>query len=481
MKTVKKIMTLLLIWLLTISNVFAEWFPDEPMVIYGSIKWITWEKISIYNANHELLKEAQISNNKFWTNKTFDLENKIILNKFEWSFIFEINWKSLNILGTNSDCNLFFQKWKVCEYILTNSIEISWEFVNLKQDDITTNIQDLSEWKIFKKNKEDIQDKLIKNIIKNVNSKKEIIIFSQKLNIKKDIKKDVVIVSQNKKESLYISENTKIIENNVIIEKPQIITNKNSIKNKINKNIAWAVKIPTNKKVTFDKDIQVCTEIDTNSISWLSIYYSHDEISWIKDSNTKNLEISNWIICFDVNHLTSFAVSSGPTINNSSSWGSSWGSSWKVIHMDICNNTKGDTSWNYYDKKCTKDWIKSETKESNKKTINIKKINTNNTQSQKNDIIKKINKINPNIKTIKWNNTYNTIILILAKQAEIIFTSNEYKNEAFEKLNQITDLKNKNLSKEEFKKELLVIKRKIKLLIIKEKILKRHNAKKSIR
>jgi hypothetical protein len=52
----------------------------------------------------------------------------------------------------------------------------------------------------------------------------------------------------------------------------------------------------------------VCLNTSLNSVSGLKIYASHDNFSWFYDSSAKNLKIENTQICFDVNHLTSFAV-----------------------------------------------------------------------------------------------------------------------------------------------------------------------------
>jgi hypothetical protein len=69
-----------------------------------------------------------------------------------------------------------------------------------------------------------------------------------------------------------------------------------------------AIEIPTNNQVNFDKFIRICLDTSENSVSGLKIYASHDNNSWFFDSSARNLSIKNSQICFDVNHLTSFAV-----------------------------------------------------------------------------------------------------------------------------------------------------------------------------
>jgi len=69
------------------------------MVIYGSIEGTNIENriLKIYDTNNTLLKSVTISDGKYGTNKTFDLENKISFNQFEGNLIFKIDDTILNI------------------------------------------------------------------------------------------------------------------------------------------------------------------------------------------------------------------------------------------------------------------------------------------------------------------------------------------------------------------------------------------------
>ena len=83
MNTKRNILALLLIWLLTITNASAtSGFPEEPMVIYGNITWnnINAKILKILDSNWSLLKQVDISDYKYWTNKTFEVNNKINLS-----------------------------------------------------------------------------------------------------------------------------------------------------------------------------------------------------------------------------------------------------------------------------------------------------------------------------------------------------------------------------------------------------------------
>jgi len=94
----------------------------------------------------------------------------------------------------------------------------------------------------------------------------------------------------------------------LVIEKPIKISSTLSIQSKINKDVFGAIEIPTNNQANFDKYIRICLDANINSVSGVKIYASHDKNSWFLDSSAKNLIINNGQLCFDVNHLTSFAV-----------------------------------------------------------------------------------------------------------------------------------------------------------------------------
>ena len=128
MNTKRNILALLLIWLLTITNASAtSGFPEEPMVIYGNITWnnINAKILKILDSNWSLLKQVDISDYKYWTNKTFEVNNKINLSPYNWALTFKIdNYELTKIVkGTTSTCesSSVFQAWNICEYNLTFS------------------------------------------------------------------------------------------------------------------------------------------------------------------------------------------------------------------------------------------------------------------------------------------------------------------------------------------------------------------------
>lgn len=354
MKIIKKSFAVLLITLLSISNLFAAGIPDEPMIIYGSVISTTWNKISIYDWNNNLIKEVDIKSWKYWTNKTFDNTSKIRLETFSWELTFKLN----DVVGTvtkwgDSNCSnqALFQKWNICEYNL-NFISVTWDNFsslfkwNIKWDDMvieekykTENINEIFNWKIFEKNRNIVKNNIWENIVRNISDNDNIIVTSNKLEISKKINNKIILINNSKKEALYIPENTEIIQEDVIIEKPVKITNTSNIKNKINKKIIGAVEISTNKRVNFEKDIRICTELTSTQTKAFNIYYSHDNINWILENNAQNIEISNWQICFDVNHLTSFAIwedDDNSSSNNTSSSSSWWNSNQSY---ELANNS----------------------------------------------------------------------------------------------------------------------------------------------
>jgi len=114
MKKIKNIFVVLLLVIFTVSNSNAQWIPDEPMVIYGKISGTNANKLEIFDWNNHKIKEIKIQDNKFWTNKTFDLDKKILLEKFSWNLKFKIDWKLAIIKKTN--CWTTFKKWWICNY-----------------------------------------------------------------------------------------------------------------------------------------------------------------------------------------------------------------------------------------------------------------------------------------------------------------------------------------------------------------------------
>jgi len=461
-----KISAILLIWILSISNIFANgWIPDEPMVIYWSISWNSSNNLKIFDWNNKLLKETIISSGNYWTKKTFS-SDKIRLDNFSGELIFKV-WEEQFTISKwetdNCEDKPIFQKWNICEYNLeiktsedtnnsssstsnstntstnnsntsnstssntsnnSNSTNTSnnntpkYIIWNIKTDNLviseeykTNDINEIFKWRILENKKSIIKSSIWENILKNVWSSDKVIITSNKLEISKKINKKIILLNSTKKEAVYIPEDTEMEQTDVIIEEPVKIENISNIKRKINKKILWAVEIPTNKRINFKKDIRICTELITNNQKALKVYYSHDNVNWTIDNDVKNLEISNWQVCFDVNHLTSFAVWEDEDIVNnktsSSSRSSWWYSKTKDKTYNLVENRK-ETKKNNYESEVVNseeeieivkyveinEPIYKENKTNNKNYNYIEKYNNNINLSEqnKNDIL--INKSN---------------------------------------------------------------------------------------
>ena len=125
MKNTNKIVALLLIWLLSISSAYANWFPEEPMVIYGDITWnsIEGKTLEILDWDNNVKAKVTITDNKYWTNKTFELDKKININPFDWELKFQISgYKFLWLTKWETQAceyQTIFQKWNICEYNLS--------------------------------------------------------------------------------------------------------------------------------------------------------------------------------------------------------------------------------------------------------------------------------------------------------------------------------------------------------------------------
>ena len=112
-------------------NVFSSSF-YVPMQIYWNINYDTWIDIAkpdllIFDSNGFLIKKISlVSKNKYWSDEAFDLDNKILLDNFNWKLKFKLKTQNnlyQNIivsLWTWSNCNQepIFQQWKICEYDL---------------------------------------------------------------------------------------------------------------------------------------------------------------------------------------------------------------------------------------------------------------------------------------------------------------------------------------------------------------------------
>lgn len=355
----KSIISLLTLISLGVNTGFAAWFPSEPMVVYWSVEWTNIENriLKIYDGEDSLLKTIDLIDWKFGTNKTFDLENKITFNKYNWELKFFIDDYALQILDNNSnDCdwNFSFRNWGLCE--------LNFKDVNLKIDTIddldnipeevkSEEFNDIFTWKVIEKTKAEIKNNIWENIITRANNTGAIVVTNKAVDVDSSVKRDLVLISNTQKELVFIPKDTNTWNNNLVIQKPIKIESTSNIKSQINKDIFWAIEIPTNKQVNFDKDIRVCLDVNINSLSGLKVYASHDNISWFLDSSAKNLVINNSQICFDVNHLTSFAVTKDiPTI--SSSWGG-WGWwNYKPYCKEselVCKNIGGKNYMRAYD------------------------------------------------------------------------------------------------------------------------------------
>lgn len=339
-KSIISLLTLISLW---VNTGFAAWFPSEPMVIYGSVEWTNIENriLKIYDGEDSLLKTIDLVDWKFGTNKTFELENKITLNQYNWELKFFIDDYALEILDNNiNNCNwnFTFKSWGLCELHFKDAnlkIDTLDDLDNIPEEEKSEEFEDVFSWKVIEKTKEEIKNNIWENIITRANNTGSIIITNKAVGVDYSVKKDLVLISDTKKELIFIEKNTSTWHDDLVIEKPVKINSLSSIKSKINKDVFGAIEIPTNKQVNFDKDIRICLDSNTNSLSGLRVYASHDNISWFLDSSAKNLVINNWQICFDVNHLTSFAV--GKDIaNNSSGW--SWG--WWGYSRPICETNE---------------------------------------------------------------------------------------------------------------------------------------------
>lgn len=530
MKKIIKIFTITFVLLINLNSVRAEWLPAEPMVVYWNISWITTTNkiLKIYNWNNLLLKEISLNNSNYWTNKTFELNNKVILNEFSWALIFKID----NIEATISkweitECNNnpIFQGTKICQYNLTfYEKSILNDLDNIEEEDKSETFNDIFSGKIVEKNKEELSWDLWWNLLKNLNTSEDLVVINKSIFIDETLWKGLIITSDSKKDSIYIPKWTKLSKSWTIIEEPKEITDKTTIRWRINREIMWAVDIPTNKQINFDNNIRICTNTTLTSTTWLVIYYSTDNINWYIDNSISDIRIENNQICFNVNHLTSFAVttpiitSSNNSSSNSSSWG--WWSSWKKYCNEnelVCNKV-----WNGY-KWVIKEWktciksnlynscnisknnnkVSNEISNNTKITTEGKNINnTNITTEGKNSIkslsdfkissmdyskswkiftknkkeIKKINWLE--VINIKWDEEYNNKVNSIVKEINSEMKIYSIKKDMIEYLNKMTtsywisiDEENtdevRNIYKEKLKFDILEVEKK--LIVLKRK------------
>lgn len=325
----KSIISFVILITIGINTWFAAGFPSEPMVIYGNINWANIENstLNITDWNNTILQSVYISDEKYGTSKTFDLDDKIILNEFEGNLQFKIDDTILDISdGTVNNCNwnLEFQKAQICEYNLSSDdVEKDTldDMDNIPEEEKSEEFDDIFSWKVIEKTKEEVKQNIWDNIVSGTTTTWSIVIVNKAVDVDAAVTKDLVLISDSQKELVFIPKDTNTWNSDLVIEKPVKITSTSTIKSKINKDIFGAIEIPTNNQVNFDKDIRVCLDVNISSISGLKIYASHDNNLWFFDSSAKNLNIKNWQICFDVNHLTSFAVTKDIVVSSSHSGG----------------------------------------------------------------------------------------------------------------------------------------------------------------
>ena len=321
-KSIISLLTLIVIW---VNNSFASSFPSEPMIIYWNIQWTHIENkiLKIYDGNNTLLKSVYIHDGKYGTNKTFDLENKIVLNEFEWNLIFQIDDTNINI--SNDTCNgeLYFKKAWICEFNFSEihlDIDKVDDLDNIPEEEKSEEFDDIFKGKVIETTKEAVKQEIWDNIISTEQTTGQIVVVNKAVDVDTQVTKDLVLVSDTKKEAVFIPKDTNTWNNNTLIEKPVKINSTIHIKSKINKDIYGAIEIPTNRQVNFDKYIRICLDSHLNSTSWIKVYASHDNNSWFYDTSVKNISVLNTQVCFDVNHLTSFVIAKDIT-KTSSSWG----------------------------------------------------------------------------------------------------------------------------------------------------------------
>ena len=128
----KKLLWFVFILLISSWHIFANSSFYVPMQIYWNINYDTWIDIAkpdllIFDSNGFLIKKISlVSKNKYWSDEAFDLDNKILLDNFNWKLNFKLKTQNnlyQNIivsLWTWSNCNQepIFQQWKICEYDL---------------------------------------------------------------------------------------------------------------------------------------------------------------------------------------------------------------------------------------------------------------------------------------------------------------------------------------------------------------------------
>ncbi len=395
----KKIASTIILSLFSIQTI-ATWIPAEPMTIYWNINWKSLPDTAILEIsnNWKILNSSKIISNKYWTNKTFDLKNKINLEKFDWQLKFSVKeWnKKIEIwkieLWEIKICNEnpIFQKSFLCQYnLLLKNVNLNLEEIEKEKERLRKleeeRLKKLEEEKklveekkleeekkiLIEKEKKlnknfwklNIKEKLPLNIWrekflvkkeklnKKINfSTKEVIVSGEKVEIKDELQRDLLIISKiwQKELFLHIPKKARLLQKNIEINPPKLIEFKQiekRLKNKKIKKIIWAVEIPTSRKLNFSDKIEICIPTEKKSIKNLQVFYSQDLISWNFDSNASDLKIVDSKMCFKTNHLTWFVI-----WEVESNW--FWNARW----IDVCPQNI-DNSWSRYDGKCDKIYL----------------------------------------------------------------------------------------------------------------------------
>jgi len=482
MKKIAYIVLIAMITQLGFVNTYAAGFPDEPMTVYWNIVGASSTdllSLEIYDWNNTLLQTVGVNNGKYWTNQTFDFVNKIVLNTYTWALNFKIlrNWISYNVNTTTkwevALCNNspVFQKWYLCQYNLNITLPANTLATTLSSISINKLSTNIAKIKTTKAIVAGVKNNLLSSLLadlsmSDVNKVVSInkIIVSNK-NIKTStwntILEDTLLLSTwstvvEKKNTLFLPKNINLSKSNITIDTPREIVDKVSIKNKIGKwNVVWAIDIPTSSNVGFTNNkIQVCMYVNNSNTKW-KIYSSTDSVNWNLDTNISNLQVANNQACFNVNHLTSFAVVEdapapvqAPTVSHGGWWGGG-GSSYysRTIRSSSSSTVKKQSTTNTW---VTNTWTTNNISNNNTTTLQdninildkVIKINSK-------DYISSVIKFNSNKRklekewllsyvSIKWDDKYNTWIQKIVKKVNFEFNLNSLKGDLIKYLDNMT-------------------------------------------
>lgn len=379
---------------------------------HNSLK-LKWSKVNnanmyqIYNVNND--KEYNISNNTKYitwlessTLYTFRIKS-INNNKFS-----NYNEKKIKTFPTP----VIFDKGNP-KNIESNSINNIDKNDDILIKDNKENIEKLLKGKIW-------TDKL--NTLKKLKKNNDIIVSKKwiQINGSKKMKKPILLFENwknklDQKNMVWFPQNIQISEKNYTIQPPKEIEEKNTVKEKIKKDVDKVIEVKTNKKLTFSWNfIDICMWTNLDNTNNIEIYYSNDNNKWQKDKNAKDINIKNWSLCFKTNHLTSFATTINEESNKPSSKNqtSGWWGGGQTIYSDckkedlICKKT---SSWIY--KFYRKKWVYCEWGKLGKncnKEERKKENNTNKTKLSDLSHSNIKNKFNENLisKDIAWNKIY---------------------------------------------------------------------------